>query len=98
MNWQKSDKETLAPNISAFTQRFNQVTIRRRRVRGRRDLTLTDEQVSFWVATEVVTAPTPKQRMDILKKFIKSAQVRALASERVCWLTRPLLLLVRADG
>ncbi len=55
MNWQKNERETLAPNISAFTRRFN--------------------QVSYWVATEVVTAPTQKQRIEVLKKFIKSGKV-----------------------
>eukprot|EP01090_Pellita_catalonica_P019391 TRINITY_DN6583_c0_g1_i2.p1 TRINITY_DN6583_c0_g1~~TRINITY_DN6583_c0_g1_i2.p1 ORF type:complete len:721 (+),score=146.32 TRINITY_DN6583_c0_g1_i2:70-2232(+) len=30
--------------------------------------------VSFWIATEVVTAPTPKSRLNVLKKFIRTAK------------------------
>eukprot|EP01088_Endostelium_zonatum_P004989 TRINITY_DN1639_c0_g3_i1.p1 TRINITY_DN1639_c0_g3~~TRINITY_DN1639_c0_g3_i1.p1 ORF type:complete len:525 (-),score=55.58 TRINITY_DN1639_c0_g3_i1:129-1703(-) len=31
-------------------------------------------RVSYWVATEIVTAPTPKQRLAVLKKFIQTAK------------------------
>jgi hypothetical protein len=51
--WQKSTKNTAAPNLTTINERFN--------------------QVSQWVASEIVTAASPKRQKETIEKFIKIA-------------------------
>jgi hypothetical protein len=49
--WQKEDRRTIAPHLSALASRF--------------------DKVSFWVATRIVTEPTPKKQAHFIEKIIE---------------------------
>jgi hypothetical protein len=42
-------------------------------------------RISYWIATEVLLTPSPKQRITVLSRFIELAKVRYLcACDMVC--------------
>lgn len=85
--WNKKNKLIIAPNVVAFTRRFNHVcrpisfsfvaycfnsVYLLKAVYSNFVFFLL--QVSFWTVQEVLSGPTPKQRSEILVHFIRIAK------------------------
>ena len=87
-NWTKKDKLTIAPNIVAFTKRFNHVRMRYS-VTGYCTVhvlvhycsttmclkILFIVQTSFWVVREILNEDHPRARAEVVTQFIKISKV-----------------------